>query len=123
MEYEKCDTQMIIGMLHAETKTKKVKSTSWSPTFAKAVSCKAFWKIALSHKLLHRYPSHKLIQWAKDLGVDNFMTLDILTIKSKLREAQHELRKIEIKANELRENHLRELLTDAELNGEETKVK
>jgi hypothetical protein len=40
-----------------------------------------------------------------------------------LREAQHELRKIESKANELRENHLRELLSEAELNGEEVKVK
>jgi hypothetical protein len=49
-EYNKCDEQHIIGMLAAEKKTCKVKTTAWSPTYSKAVESKAFWKIALSLK-------------------------------------------------------------------------
>jgi hypothetical protein len=47
-EYEKCDKEMINGMLSVEIKTRKTNTTSWSPTFGKAVSAKAFWKIAMA---------------------------------------------------------------------------
>jgi hypothetical protein len=38
--YEKCDKAMVEGMLSAESATKKTNTTSWSPTFAKAVNKK-----------------------------------------------------------------------------------
>jgi hypothetical protein len=61
-EYKKCDEQMILGMLAAEQLTKKTKTVSWSPKFAKAISAKAFWKIGLSLKTTHTRPSTKFEQ-------------------------------------------------------------
>jgi hypothetical protein len=40
-EYNKCDEQHILGMLAAEKKTCKVKTTAWSPTYSKVVESKA----------------------------------------------------------------------------------
>jgi hypothetical protein len=123
LEYEKCDKQMIIGMLRAEAKTKKIKTTSWSPTFAKAANQKAFWKIALSMKLTHKMPSDDFKTWANTLGIEDVKQLDINTIKTYLRQAQHLLKEIELKADNLRKEHLRDLLTEAELNADENAVK
>jgi hypothetical protein len=53
-EYEQCDKQMITGMLHAETRTKKAPNTAWSPKFAAAVNMKTFWKVALSLRMTHK---------------------------------------------------------------------
>jgi hypothetical protein len=113
---------MIESMIIAETKTKKTKTTSWSPAFAQAVNKKSFWKIALSLKMTHKYPSDKFIEWAASLGITDFKQLDINTVKKQMRQAQKELREIEKKAATLREEHLRDLLTEAELNGEEKLV-
>jgi hypothetical protein len=121
-EYEQCDKRMIESMIIAETKTKKTKTTSWSPAFAQAVNKKSFWKIALSLKMTHKYPSDKFIEWAASLGITDFKQLDINTVKKQMRQAQKELRKIKKKAATLREEHLRDLLTEAELNGEEKLV-
>jgi hypothetical protein len=52
-DFERCDQQMTYGMISAEAKTKKTRTTSWSPVFAAAVGKKAFWKIALSLKITH----------------------------------------------------------------------
>jgi hypothetical protein len=105
-EYEKSDHQMIIGMLQAEKRTKKTKTVSWSPKFAKAVSQKAFWKIALSLKMIHKQPSEKFMSWATDLGFSNINTLDVQTIKRELRTAQKLLREIEQQADSLCAEHL-----------------
>jgi hypothetical protein len=53
-EYEQCDKQMITGMLHAETRTKKAPNTAWSPKFAAAVNMKTFWKVALSLRMTYK---------------------------------------------------------------------
>jgi hypothetical protein len=121
-EYEQCDRSIIECMLTAETKTKKTKTTSWSPAFAKAVNKKAFWKVALSLKMTHKYPPSKFIQWAQSLGIQDFHQMDITIVKQQLRQAQTELREIEKRAATLREEHLRDLLTEAELNGDEKQV-
>jgi hypothetical protein len=42
IEFEKCNKQMIIGMLHAGNVRKKQKLISWSRTFANTVSKKSF---------------------------------------------------------------------------------
>jgi hypothetical protein len=110
---------MIAGMLQAERQTKKTKLVAWSPTFAKAVSNKAFWKIAVSLKMTHKYPSDKFLRWAKDLGVPHIRSLDIQTLKKELRSAQKQLKDIENQAENLRTEHLRTLLTQTELEGDE----
>jgi hypothetical protein len=115
-EYERCDTQHINGMLSAEKQISKVKRQAWSPKFGAAISKKAFWKIALSLKLTYTRPSDEYITWAKALGIEDFKSIDLATIKGKLREAQRELRVIEKQTNELRDEHLRELIIRAEDN-------
>jgi hypothetical protein len=115
-EYERCDEQHIIGMLSAEKKTRKIKTTPWSPTFGAAVSRKAFWKIALSLKLTHTRPSDEYITWSQALGIQDFKSLDIATIKKELRLAQKQLKEITNKATTLREEHLTELIEQAEDN-------
>jgi hypothetical protein len=94
LEYEKCDKQMIIGMLRAEAKTKKKHTTSWSPTFAKAVNQKSFWKIVLSLKLTHKLPSTDSQTWASSLGIEDIKHIDINTIKINLRQAQRQLKEM-----------------------------
>jgi hypothetical protein len=115
-DYEQCDKQHIEGMLAAEKKLSKVKRQAWSPKFRAAISKKAFWKIALSLRMTHTRPSDEFITWAEALGIEDFKGIDISTIKKKLREAQRELRDIEKKANELQEEHLRELIARAKEN-------
>jgi hypothetical protein len=120
--YEQCDKIMVEGMLSAESKTKKVHTTSWSPIFAKAVSQKSFWKIALSIKINHRRASQEYLKWAREFGIDDFYAIDLQTIKKNFRESQKNLKEVENKADQLREDHLRSLLTDNELNGDEKKI-
>jgi hypothetical protein len=115
-EYEKCDKQHINGMLSAEKQLSKMKSQAWSPKFRAAISKKAFWKIALSLRMNYTRPTDDFITWAKSLGIDDFKAVDISTIKKKLREAQRELKEIEKQANNLRDEHLRELIMKAEDN-------
>jgi hypothetical protein len=71
-EYENCDKQHIEGMLYAENKTKKLKTIPWSPIFQNAISEKAFWKIALSLKMNHIYPSVDYLKWAEAKGIQDF---------------------------------------------------
>jgi hypothetical protein len=115
-EFEKCDKQHINGMLVAEKQAAKVKNLAWSPKFGAAISKKAFWKIALSLRMMYTRPSDEFITWASSLGIEDFKSIDITFIKKKLREAQHELRAIEKQANELREDHLQEQIAKAEDN-------
>jgi hypothetical protein len=122
-EFEKCDEQLIKGMISAETKTKKLPTIAWSPIFAKAVNLKSFWKIALQLKTMHRMPSDKFLTWAESIGIMDFKSLDITTVKQQLRLAQKSVREVELKAESLREEHLRQLLTEAEINGGESAVK
>jgi hypothetical protein len=121
-EFEKCDKTMVDGMLAAELSTKKINTTSWSPKFAKAVSKKMFWKIALLLKTNHRRASPEYLEWSLKLGIINFQLLDIVTVKHEYRAAQRELKEVERQAEQLREEHLRSLLTNAELNGDDAKV-
>jgi hypothetical protein len=121
-EYEKCDQQMIIGMLTAEQCTKKIKTTAWSPTFSKAVSIKALWKIILSLKTIHKKPSKRVRTWATVLDIPDITTIDIQTIKKELQIAQKSLREIEKNADQLRSEHLRSMLTEAETNGDEKTI-
>jgi hypothetical protein len=113
---------LIQGVLHAEKLTQKIKNTPWSPRFAKAVNKKSFWKIALSLKLNHRYPNKNFIQWSKSMGIEDFNSIATSTVKSYLRAAQSELREVEKAASELREQHLRDMLTEAELTGDEEAI-
>jgi hypothetical protein len=113
---------MVEGMLSAESKTKKVNTTSWSPIFVKAVRRKTFWKIALSLETNHRRASQEYLNWARESGIDDFYAINLHTIKKICREAQKELKEVETRADQLREDHLRSLLTDTELNGDEKKV-
>jgi hypothetical protein len=78
-EYEHCDQHVIHGMLLAEKKTRKMKTSSWSPTFGKAIAYKSLWKIALSLKINHKYPNEDFVCWVLSL----------------YRIAQKELREIE----------------------------
>lgn len=121
-EYELCDQTIIHGMLLAEKRTRKLKITPWSPTFGKAVAKKSFWKIALSLKINCTRPNDEFVKWALSLGIENIRTIDITTIKKNLRVAQKELKEFERQAESLRETHLREMLTEAELNASENKV-
>jgi hypothetical protein len=104
--YEQCNKTMVEGMLSAESKTKKVNTTSWSPTFAKAVNKKTFWKIALSLKTNHRWASQEYIDWAKEFGIYDFYDTKLHTIKKKLSQAQKELKEVEARADKLRDDHL-----------------
>jgi hypothetical protein len=115
-EYEKCDQQHINGMLAAEQQIAKANHQAWSPKFGAAISKKAFWKIALSLKMTYTRPSDQFITWAEAQGIDDFKSIDMITIKRKLREAQRELREIEKQADTLRDQHLRELIAGAEEN-------
>jgi exonuclease III len=115
-EYERCDAQHIQGMLSAEKKTRKIRTTPWSPKFGAAVSRKSFWKIALSLKLTHTRPSDEYITWSQALGIQDFKSIDITRIKKELRTAQKHLREITKQAAELREEHLKELIQHAEEN-------
>jgi hypothetical protein len=108
-------------MLLAEKKTRKLKTTSWSPTFGKAIAHKTLWKIALSLKINHNYPNEDFVRWALSLGVNDIRSMDIATIKRNYRIAQKELREIERSAENLRETHLRSMLTEAELSGDDKK--
>jgi hypothetical protein len=121
-EYEKCDQEMINGMLSAEIKTRKTNTTSWSPIFGKAVSAKAFWKIAMALKMTHKRPSDKYMQWAQQMGIEDFKVIDIITIKKNLRLAQKDVREIKLQADTLIENHLRQMLTESELRGDEKQI-
>jgi hypothetical protein len=109
-------------MLLAEKKTRKMKTTSWSPTFGKAIAHKSLWKIALSLKINHKYPNEDFVHWAISLGVNDIRSMDIATIKRNYRMAQKELREIERSAENLREIHLRSMLTEAELSGDDQKI-
>jgi hypothetical protein len=115
-EYEKCDKQHINGMLASEKHISKIKRQAWSPTLGAAISKKAFWKIALSLKMTHTRPSDEYIAWSEALGITDFKAIDLTTIKRKLRESQRELREIEKPADNLRDEHLRALITLAEDN-------
>jgi hypothetical protein len=110
-------------MLTAEQQTRRLAVVPWSPRFSTAVAKKSFWKIALSLKINHTRPTDEYITWAESMGIANFKSLELPTIKSELRRAQKELREIEREASELRTQHLKDLLTQAELNGGEQKVK
>jgi hypothetical protein len=121
-EYEWCDQIMIHGMLLAEQQTRKLKTTPWSPLFGKAVNKKSFWKTALSLKINCTRPNEEFVKWAESLGIENIRSTNIQTIKKNLRTAQKELYEIEKQADSLREAHLREMLTAAELSGDENKV-
>jgi hypothetical protein len=112
-EYNKCDEQHIKGMLSAEKKTCKKKLYDWSPKFSKAIETKAFWKINLALRRNHIYPNHKLLAWADTLNIKDIHTLPESRIKAELRLAQRNLREIKTKAKELREQHLRDLISEA----------
>jgi hypothetical protein len=99
-----------------------MKTTPWSPQFANAVNQKSFWKIALSLKSNHRRPNENFRLWAKTIGVDDFSSLDLTTIKRNYRAAQKELREVEKRAAHLQEQHLQSMLTDAELSGDKETV-
>jgi hypothetical protein len=88
IENEKCDRQMITGMLTAEQQTKKTRTTAWSPTFSKAVLTKAFSKIIMSLKINHKKPSARICSWADDLGIPDITAINIQRIKKELRSAQ-----------------------------------
>jgi hypothetical protein len=113
---------MIQGVLHAEKLTRKIKSTPWSPRFTAAVNKKSFWKIALSLKLNHCYPNKNFIQWLKSMGIDDFNAITTSAVKKYFRAAQAELREVEKAASELREQHLRDMLTEAELTGDKEAI-
>jgi hypothetical protein len=119
LEYEKCDKQHIDGMLAAEKRTKRTPNNPWSPTFGKAISTKAFWKIAYSLKMTHRMPSDSFLTWADSLGIADLKGLDMAHIKQKLREAQKRVKELTKKADELRQNHLQDLIQQAEDNLDE----
>jgi hypothetical protein len=92
------------------------------PQFASTVNKKSFWKIAVSLKSNHRLPNKNFRQWALSMGIEDFALLDMTTIKQNFRSAQKELRDVEKKAAELRDQHLQSMLTEAELSGDEQKI-
>jgi hypothetical protein len=105
-EFKRCDEQHIAGMLAAEKKTKKINTTPWTPIFGAAVARKAFWKIGLTLKLMHKRPSDKYLRWAETLDVQDFKALHIHEVSKHLRTAQQNLHEITKKADALREEHL-----------------
>jgi hypothetical protein len=56
------------------------------------------------------------------MGINDFFSIDTATAKRKLHESQTELREVEKAAAELQEQHLRELLTKAELMGDDDTI-
>lgn len=110
-QYDKCDDQHIAGMLAAEAKTCKKKLFDWSPTFSRAVENKAFWKIVLSLRRNHLKPNQKITLWAESLGHNDIHRIPLNVAKNELRKAQKKLKEIKQRAFELREEHLRELLS------------
>jgi hypothetical protein len=118
LEYDRCDDQHIKGMLAAEKRTCKNKLYDWSPAFSKAVELKAFWKIALSLRKNHIRPNAKLEAWASSLNIGDIQVLPERKIKAELRLAQKQLREIKAKAKEHREQHLRDLITEASVTGD-----
>jgi hypothetical protein len=100
-KYERCNEQHIQGMLSAEKKTRKIRTTPWSPKFGAAVSWKSFWKIALSLKLTHTRPSDEYITWSQALGIQDFKSIDVTRVKKELRAAQKHLKEITKQAAEL----------------------
>jgi hypothetical protein len=94
----------------AEKKACMVKRTSWSPAFSKAVEEKAFWKIALSLRRTYIKLNDKFLAWASSRNIEDFAKIDTQTIICKLWKAQKGLREIKKRADQLREDHLRELL-------------
>jgi hypothetical protein len=119
LEYDRCDDQHIKGMLAAEKRTCKNKLYDWSPAFSKAVELKAFWKIALSLRKNHIRPNAKLEAWASSLNIGDIQVLPERKIKAELRLAQKQLREIKAKAKEHREQHLRDLITEASVTGDD----
>jgi hypothetical protein len=113
---------VIKGALQAEKRTRQLKTTPWSPRFAHAVNKKSFWKIALSLKCNCKRPNDEFLIWTDNLGITNFKAMDIQTVKKQFRAAQKELQIVEQEAETLREQHLRSMLTEAELNGDETTI-
>jgi hypothetical protein len=103
-------------MLAAEKKTKKLNTTPWSPAFGAAVSRKAFWKIGLLLKLIHKRPSDEYMIWAESMGIRDFKALTFSDVSRELRAAQKHLRDISKKAESLREEHLRQMIEQAEEN-------
>jgi hypothetical protein len=97
-------------MISAEKKTCKIKTTSWSPAYSKAVEDKAFWKIALSLRRTYTKPNPKFLAWAQNRQILDFSSISIEKIIQELRVAQSALREIKKKARLLREMHLLELL-------------
>jgi hypothetical protein len=118
-EYDRCDDQHIKGMLAAEKKTCKKKLYDWSPAFSKAVEVKAFWKIILSLRRNYIRPNAKLAAWADSLNISDIHALTEKMIKAELRLAQKNLREIKDKAKEHREQHLRDLITEASVTGDD----
>jgi hypothetical protein len=110
IEFNKCDEQHITGMISAEKKTCEIKTTAWSPAYSEAVENKAFWKIALSLRRTYTKPHPKFTAWARSQHIEDFSSIDMAMIIRELRAAQTTLREIKKKANQLRENHLWELL-------------
>jgi hypothetical protein len=122
IKYKHCDEILINGALQAEKRTRQLKTTPWSPKFAQAVNTKSFWKIALSLKCNCKQPNKEFLTWADNLAIINFKEMDIQMIKKQFRAAPKVLRKVEQEAEALREQHLRSMLTEAELNGDEMSI-
>jgi hypothetical protein len=116
-EYNKCDSQHIMGMLAAERKTCKQKTTAWSPAYSIAIENKAFWKIALSLRRTYLRPHEKFLAWARARNIEDYQAILTNTIIKELRTAQLQLREIKQKAASLREAHLRELLNITQESG------
>jgi hypothetical protein len=57
------------------------------------------------------------------MGILDFNELDIGRVKKELRNAQHVLKEVERNADNLRNEHLRSLLSQAELNSNELQQK
>jgi hypothetical protein len=121
-QYEKCDEIIVQSMLTAEQHARWLNTTPWSPIFGKAVSKKSFWKITLSLKINHTRPNDDYTRWAESVGIEDFKSISLKTVKAQLHMAQRELWEIEKQADDLRQQHLKELLTKAELDGGEQKV-
>jgi hypothetical protein len=118
-EFNKCDEQHIAGMLATEKKTCKIKTIAWSPKYSKAVEDRAFLKIALSLRRTHVKPNSTFYQWASARGIDDFSAIDLKTMTKNLRIAQQNLCEIKKQANQLREDHLRELINISQENGDD----
>lgn len=73
--------------------------------------------------MAHTRPSYDYISWAKGMGIQDFKSLNITKIKKQLsRTSQKELRDIKKWADSLWEEHLKKMLTETELQGDEKQV-